>query len=94
MCNCSTVLLAATFTTHPWVVRLASSKDVLGQYIGDTAVLEILPHLGCQVHPGTAKHIRPRSVPTPLHWGTYRLRCRIRGIAIMVRSHTDPSAVH
>ena len=73
---------AATFTTHPWVIR--DSDGILGRSVGDTAVIEILPDSSCTVHEGPAKHVCPRPRPTPLHWGTYHTRRTVRGIAIMV----------
>lgn len=82
---CLLVLLAATFTTHPWTVRSSNSKDLLGHYVGDNAVLEVVSNSTCTVHSGAAKHICPRPVPTPVHWGAYHQRCTIKGIAIMVR---------
>lgn len=73
---------AATFTTHPWVIR--DSEHVVSRYVGDTAVIEILPDLSSKVHNGQAKHVGPRPRPTPAHWGSYRSRCQVRGINIMV----------
>ena len=81
------MLFAETFTTHPWIVRLKDSQQVLGHYMGESAVVEVSPSLSCIIHPGAAKHICPRSIPTPLHWGTYHHRRSVKGIAIMV-SHS------
>ena len=73
---------AATFTTHPWIIR--DSERVLSRYVGDTAVIEIFSDCSCKVHKGQAKHIGPRPRPTPAHWGLYRARCQVRGVNIMV----------
>lgn len=78
------MLFTETFTTHPWIVRLKDSQQVLGHYMGEAAVLEISPSLSFITHFGAAKHICPRPVPTPLHWGAYHQRRSIKGIAIMV----------
>ena len=76
---------AATFTTHPWVIR--DSEGILDRYVGDTAVIEILSDSSCTVHIGQAKHVCPRPHPTPVHWGTYHTRRTVKGIAIMVTSY-------
>ena len=78
-CTC----IAATFTTHPWVIK--DSERILSRYMGDTAVIEILSDGTCKVHKGKAKHIGPTPRPTPAHWGSYRSRCQVRGVTIMVR---------
>jgi len=78
------MLFTETFTTHPWIVRLKDSQQVLGHYMGESAVVEVSPSMGCIIHPGAAKHICPRPVPTPLHWGAYHQRRSVKGIAIMV----------
>lgn len=78
------MLFTETFTTHPWIVRLKKSQQVLGHYMGESAVVEVSPSLSCIIHPGAAKHICPRPNPTPLHWGAYHQRRSVKGIAIMV----------
>ena len=78
------MLFTETFTTHPWIVRLKNSQQVLGHYMGESAVVEVAPSLSCIIHPGAAKHICPRPIPTPLHWGGYHQRRSVKGIAIVV----------
>lgn len=78
-CTC----IAATFTTHPWVIR--NSDSILSRYVGDTATIEILSDGKCNVHEGKAKHVGPAPRQTPAQWGSYRSKCQVRGVTIMVR---------
>ncbi|KAL3139134.1 hypothetical protein ABBQ32_005920 [Trebouxia sp. C0010 RCD-2024] len=86
-CTC----IAATFTTHPWVIR--NSDSILSRYVGDTATIEILSDGKCNVHEGKAKHVGPAPRQTPAQWGSYRSKCQVRGVTIMAFECVPETAI-
>lgn len=68
-----------TFTTHPWRVRLAASKALVGEYVGSSAVFEAKAAGKFETRP-----LAPVLVTPKPEWGTYRQRAEALGIRIMV----------
>ena len=87
-------MFTETFTTHPWRIKSQETQQVLGHYVGQTAVVEITQTLACKVHPGIAKHVCPKQAAVPSHWGDFRPRSKINGIDIMVRMLKGHSRLH
>lgn len=83
--SCMKLVFAGTYVAHPWRLRNAETKEIITEYCGHGATIEVTVAGNVIVHPGDARHVWAGSQSWPPEWGTYQQRSEVLGIPIMVR---------
>ena len=84
--------MTGTYSTHAWRLRDTETSELLAEYVGGDATIELLGATSdtVVVHKGFRTDIvPPLARPVPADWGLYRRRGVALGMPIMVRACSE-----